>query len=230
MQARYYDPGTGRFLSTDPIAPAPGNAFNFNRYDYANDNPVVNVDPNGKESAQLSMQGAQALQTDLKNISPSVARTGIGIEASILVGPIASDALAAIRVVSSTTKNNDTPNTSTAQPSAASSGDLHAPGDVPDSQMIVRGGTGDMPAPGQVFSGSQGSSVGDAGKGVPYGQIRTSTAGEIRAGGGTVDVAPEPTRSGQINGQHVNVTEGGQSSTFSEPPQPNPAPKADRVQ
>lgn len=49
MQARYYDPAVGRFLSTDPVGPSPGNTFNFNRYDYAGNNPVNNIDPNGKE-------------------------------------------------------------------------------------------------------------------------------------------------------------------------------------
>ncbi|WP_139942993.1 hypothetical protein [Fulvimonas soli] len=32
MQARHYDPVTGRFLSVDPSAPAAGDLFNFNRY------------------------------------------------------------------------------------------------------------------------------------------------------------------------------------------------------
>ncbi|WP_158544949.1 RHS repeat-associated core domain-containing protein [Dyella monticola] len=48
MQARYYDPVTGQFLSVDPIAPAAANEFNFNRYGYANNNPLLNVDPTGK--------------------------------------------------------------------------------------------------------------------------------------------------------------------------------------
>jgi RHS repeat-associated protein len=49
MQARYYDPAVGRFLSVDPVAPVTGNAFNFNRYAYAKNNPIVNIDPNGKQ-------------------------------------------------------------------------------------------------------------------------------------------------------------------------------------
>lgn len=50
MQARYYDSGTGRFLSLDPVPPSAGNAFNFSRYAYANNNPVVNIDPDGHEA------------------------------------------------------------------------------------------------------------------------------------------------------------------------------------
>jgi RHS repeat-associated protein len=48
MQARYYDPATGRFISTDPLQPTSGNAFDFNRYAYVNNNPVNHLDPNGK--------------------------------------------------------------------------------------------------------------------------------------------------------------------------------------
>lgn len=51
MQARYYDPAVGRFLSVDPVGSIAGNAFNFSRYAYANNNPIVNVDPDGRESA-----------------------------------------------------------------------------------------------------------------------------------------------------------------------------------
>lgn len=48
MQARYYDPAVGRFLSVDPVTPAPGNTFNFNRYDYTNNNPINHTDPDGR--------------------------------------------------------------------------------------------------------------------------------------------------------------------------------------
>ncbi|MEO7067919.1 MAG: RHS repeat-associated core domain-containing protein [Rhodanobacter sp.] len=48
MQARYYDPVMARFVSVDPKTPAAGNTFNFNRYAYANNNPIVNIDPDGR--------------------------------------------------------------------------------------------------------------------------------------------------------------------------------------
>ena len=48
MQARYYDPATGHFLSTDPVAPSAGNAFGFNRYVYAGNNPIMHIDPDGR--------------------------------------------------------------------------------------------------------------------------------------------------------------------------------------
>jgi RHS repeat-associated protein len=50
MQARYYDADVARFLSIDPVTPVAGNAFNLNRYTYANNNPIVNMDPDGRNS------------------------------------------------------------------------------------------------------------------------------------------------------------------------------------
>ena len=52
MQARYYDPVTGHFLSVDPVGVSPGNSYNFNRYGYAKNNPINFLDPDGRD-AQL---------------------------------------------------------------------------------------------------------------------------------------------------------------------------------
>ncbi len=45
--ARYYDPSLGRFLTPDTIVQSPSNPQTFNRYTYANNNPVNNIDPDG---------------------------------------------------------------------------------------------------------------------------------------------------------------------------------------
>jgi RHS repeat-associated protein len=70
MQARDYDPATGRFLSVDPVASEPGNGFNFNRYAYVNNNPIRNSDPTGKIIQIAGDQTfTQKMNDDIANIS-----------------------------------------------------------------------------------------------------------------------------------------------------------------
>ena len=58
MGARYYDPGTGRFLSPDPL----GHGSSASLYDYADGDPVNRLDPDGRV-------GKQALSIADANIS-----------------------------------------------------------------------------------------------------------------------------------------------------------------
>ena len=49
MQARYYDPNMGRFLSVDPVTfMDTGNPGYFNRYTYTMNDPVNRIDPDGQ--------------------------------------------------------------------------------------------------------------------------------------------------------------------------------------
>ena len=48
MNARLYDPATGRFLSPDPYVQMPDFSQSFNRYAYAMNNPLRYVDENGE--------------------------------------------------------------------------------------------------------------------------------------------------------------------------------------
>jgi RHS repeat-associated protein len=48
--ARWYDPKTGRFIQADTIIPEPGNPQAWDRYAYANNNPVKYIDPTGHSS------------------------------------------------------------------------------------------------------------------------------------------------------------------------------------
>ena len=47
MNARYYLPEVGRFISPDTIVPEPGNPQSFNRYAYTNNNPMGYTDSTG---------------------------------------------------------------------------------------------------------------------------------------------------------------------------------------
>ena len=98
---------------------------------------------------------------------------------------------------------------------------------VPDDYLIVHGGTAPIPPAGSVFSGAAGPTLEAAGCAIPHGQLRVTTAGAIRTGGGYVLWVPDQSRYGTINEQHVNIREGG-STSFSQV-QPNPVPRRQRI-
>ena len=58
MNARYYLPEVGRFISADTIVPEPSNPQSFNRYAYVRNNPVNFTDPTGHaESSGCEYEG-----------------------------------------------------------------------------------------------------------------------------------------------------------------------------
>jgi RHS repeat-associated protein len=48
MQARYYSPNLGRFMSVDPVGGTVGSSQSWNRYSYVENNPIGMVDPSGQ--------------------------------------------------------------------------------------------------------------------------------------------------------------------------------------
>ncbi|WP_089971211.1 RHS repeat-associated core domain-containing protein [Lihuaxuella thermophila] len=47
LQNRYYNPDTGRFLTRDPDSGEEMEPLTLNKYIYAGNNPVMNIDPDG---------------------------------------------------------------------------------------------------------------------------------------------------------------------------------------
>lgn len=47
LRARYYNARVGRFLTADSLIPDPLRSIGWNRYAYANNNPILYVDPSG---------------------------------------------------------------------------------------------------------------------------------------------------------------------------------------
>lgn len=70
MQQRYYDPIAGRFLSVDPVTVDTVTGWNFNRYNYANNNPCKYVDPDGRyfETAWDAFNIALGVQSLSSNV------------------------------------------------------------------------------------------------------------------------------------------------------------------
>jgi hypothetical protein len=98
---------------------------------------------------------------------------------------------------------------------------------IPDNYIVVRGGIKPWPVPGTAFSVVVGATLPIAAAAVPYGTIRATTAGQIRAVGGTIEWVPEHSPRGTLNLQHVHVIEPG-PTTFAVS-QASPVPKRQRV-
>jgi len=89
MQARYYDPVIGRFLSVDPVTFLDtGNPGYFNRYSYTMNDPVNMVDPDGEKTiwgwAVARVNGGLKKQAVLKSKEHAIraARKGQDIQSA----------------------------------------------------------------------------------------------------------------------------------------------------
>src|ERR1051326_4430232 len=69
MHARYYSAALGRFLSVDPDIPAANltQPQRWNRYAYVTNNPVTNIDPDGKDLWLIGSSADQRLIENLVN-------------------------------------------------------------------------------------------------------------------------------------------------------------------
>ncbi len=61
MNARYYDPQLGVFISPDTIVPDPTTIYDYNRYAYARLNPMKFIDPSGHCSGQPDPHDSAAM-------------------------------------------------------------------------------------------------------------------------------------------------------------------------
>jgi len=69
--ARYYDPGLGRFISADSIAPGFANPQNRNRYSYVLNNPLKYTDPTGHcgKSTDVAAE-TKVCEQEIANLEP----------------------------------------------------------------------------------------------------------------------------------------------------------------
>ena len=65
LRARYYQPGTGRFVSTDPVEGDPSDPKTLHRYLYGNNDPVNNIDPSGEFSLNEAIVTSAIVMSDL---------------------------------------------------------------------------------------------------------------------------------------------------------------------
>ena len=96
LNARYYDPNVGRFLSPDVILGANGGLQGYNLFAYCNNNPVMFVDPSGNFATAVQnaiIQAARdALQATSSNPQMSLAAGSVlvtGLLVALFGGDIA---------------------------------------------------------------------------------------------------------------------------------------------
>jgi hypothetical protein len=74
LRARYYAPGSGRFLSADTVDPSGPGTQGYNRYAYAGNNPATLTDPSGhmaQETAQvIATAGGIAMAAEASGTLP----------------------------------------------------------------------------------------------------------------------------------------------------------------
>ncbi|WP_433215139.1 RHS repeat-associated core domain-containing protein [Microtetraspora malaysiensis] len=63
MAARWYQPSTGSFVSRDTFTQSADPIVQLNRYAYANDNPLTNIDPDGHKAKKVTAKLAKMLMT-----------------------------------------------------------------------------------------------------------------------------------------------------------------------
>ena len=252
--ARYYSNGLGRFITPDwsavPI-PVPyadlTDPQSLNQYSYVRNIPTVHADADG-HCPDGDCTGSHVTPSQFGNVLTGVGKELVNMVTSTInmltadkaggVLPIAGTganipqlqmsntdqiAGAALTVVGTAIAGVGPEGAAASTESAVA----ETQSSVASANVVVRGGTGELPAGNVTYSGSTGTTLEEAASGVPHGTIRSTTAGEINNAGGTVEHAPEPAYpSGPMNDKHVNIT-GGQKAFG--PPKPNPVPKAQRV-
>lgn len=65
LNARYYDPSTGRFLSEDTYRGEPADANTWHLYVYCANNPVNYVDPSGHSAVTIAARGLIAIMNSV---------------------------------------------------------------------------------------------------------------------------------------------------------------------
>ncbi len=106
LRARAYDPATGRFLSTDPLA-APITSPALGSYVYVGNNPVTRVDPSGENPALACLTPLTAPVCAKLTAEAALAGWAAVLAVAALVTELAGDTPAAVSVpVSPSARDN----------------------------------------------------------------------------------------------------------------------------
>ncbi|HEX5731195.1 MAG TPA: RHS repeat-associated core domain-containing protein [Blastocatellia bacterium] len=247
--ARYFSSAQGRFISPDEFTGGPEELYHFaekasanptfysdvsnpqslNKYQYCYSNPLRYVDRDGHDPSDPDPQKNKKKKDDQEPQTLHLpAGPLIPIAAEALTVAITPEIAAIALIFGAELAYEGNINFGSADDAPVVGSDFSAIR-IPDKAIIVRGGaTNEPPLEGEKFSGAFGLTVYDASKGVPHGKVSFTTAGKIRADGGTVVYSPEYVyRHGPLNFRHVNITLG-KENPF-EGPIKNPVAEVQRI-
>jgi RHS repeat-associated protein len=187
MQQRYYEPLAGRFLSVDPVTTDAKTGDHFNRYVYAENNPYVFTDPNGRAPVREDMgagsgrDGLGARNLDGTPVRHSVAESRANLQAAREVNGLSQNA-------ASREAKREAGIPTSQQPASQTNGKV-TDAKTGEQVSVGRQQTYDVPKPGggtQTMSVQVSRDTQGAHKGMP--QIE---AGKVKEGGQT-DAAGRP--------------------------------------
>jgi RHS repeat-associated protein len=100
MGARYYDPVVGRFISTDPMGFDEANVHSFNRYAYANNNPLKYKDPDGRAAETIWDLASFAISVGMFKNDPTLANfLGAAVDGVAVAIPFVPGGVGAVRAM-----------------------------------------------------------------------------------------------------------------------------------
>ena len=151
MQARFYDPDIGRFLSVDPVGFTTDNVMSFNRYLYVNNNPYAYIDPDGEflkaitTAVKVGYKAIKARKNPIKAIGEELVGA-VDDAMTIFDGQwTIADLAATADLLIGTDLNNKATRTARAVPDGPSVGDLRRAGDKDAHHIIQDAAVRDLP-------------------------------------------------------------------------------------
>ena len=88
LNARYYNPKWGRFISEDPVGIKPGDAASYNAYEYAGNSPLLHSDPSGSSLMKTPFDSKSLYYEARFGIPGKSPVTPIFVSLTLSAGPI----------------------------------------------------------------------------------------------------------------------------------------------
>ena len=196
MHARYYNGNLGRFLSVDPGPYHPEEPQTWNRYAYVGNNPISFSDATGRERGRYGPPpklAPGAVREAAHKIDQFLTRVGQVVMDGVFLGGVFEAVVenGDVELVQpAAEKLESDAEVILAEDAIAVRGGLNQPDNFSNGSGVVEHPNGTLS--GVSVQSANGQTVQELSQNIPNGQVGVSTAGQIRAAGGTI--TPDPQR------------------------------------